>query len=186
MAPHTIQYCNQCGNKVVRKIPPGETLVRAVCVSCRTVHYQNPKVVAGCIPEWNDQILLCRRAIEPRKGLWTFPAGFMEMGESVEEAAARETLEEAQANVHIHSLYGMYSLRHVSQVYVVFRGTLHQPEFSPGEESLEVQLMTIQQIPWESLAFPIIREALTHYVEDRQRGIFEVHVGTVSPIKNTL
>ena len=108
------------------------------------------------------------------------------MGESVEEAAARETLEEAQANVNIHSLYGLYSLRHVGQVHVVFRGILQQPTFSPGEESLDVQLITIQHIPWEALAFPIIRAALTHYVEDRQHGTFGMHVETVSPIKNVL
>jgi ADP-ribose pyrophosphatase YjhB (NUDIX family) len=168
---------------VEEKVPSGETLPRAVCPSCQTIHYENPKIVAGCIPEWKDKILLCRRAIEPRLGLWTFPAGFMELGESTEEAAARETFEEANAKVAIHSLYGIFSLPHVSQVYVVYRAALQDLKFGPGEESLEVQLISLEHIPWEDLAFPVIRETLRRYVEDVRKTQIQVHFGTVSTQK---
>ena len=179
----SINFCSECGAKVEYKVPSGETLLRAVCVSCQTIHYQNPKIVAGCIPEWEGQILLCRRAIEPRLGRWTFPAGFMEMGESTEEAAARETLEEAKANVEITSLYAVYSLPHVSQVYVVFRGQLVTREFGVGDESSEVELVSLDQIPWDHLAFPVIVEILTRYAEDTKQNTFGVHFGTVPPMK---
>ena len=177
-----IHYCSQCGAKVEQKIPQGESLLRAVCPACQTIHYQNPKIVAGCIPEWDDQILLCRRAIEPRLGLWTFPAGFMEMSESTEEAAARETLEEAKADVRITSLYAVYTLSHVDQVYIIYRGKLLEREFGAGEESLEVELVSIDDIPWEHLAFPVIREALTRYVHDRKQKSFGVHYGSIAPM----
>lgn len=176
-----IHYCSQCGSKVEYRIPPGETILRAVCPACRTIHYQNPKIVAGCIVEWNDEILLCRRAIEPRRGLWTIPAGFMELGESTEEAAARETLEEAKAVVAISSLYGVFSLPHVSQVYVVFRGQLQTPEYGVGDESLDVQMMSLDQIPWNALAFPVIREILTRYVNDRKQRRFSAHFAALPP-----
>ena len=175
-----INFCSQCGEEVEQKIPQGETLLRAVCPACEAIHYQNPKMVAGCIPEWEDQILLCRRAIEPRLGFWTFPAGFMELGESIEEAAARETLEEAQANVTIDSLFALFSLPHVSQVYVVYRALLQDLNFGPGEESLEVQLMPIEAIPWDQLAFPVIRETLNRYVNNVAQPPFQVHFGAIS------
>ena len=175
-----INFCCYCGADVERKIPQGETLLRAVCPACQTIHYQNPKIVAGCLPEWEKKILLCRRAIEPRLGLWTFPAGFMELGESTEEAAARETLEEARATVEIHSLYAVFSLPHVSQVYIIYRARLQTLEFAPGEESLEVQLMSVNDIPWDNLAFPVIRETLSRYVNDARSTQFPVHFGAVS------
>lgn len=174
-----MKYCSQCGLPVVLKVPPGDNLPRHVCEACQTIHYQNPKIVAGCIPEWEDQILLCRRAIEPRTGFWTFPAGFMEAGEDTAQAAARETLEEAKASVEIASLYAMLSLPHVSQVYLVFRGTLRNLEFGAGTESLEVQLFPWDQVPWDRLAFPVIHEALARYVDDRRRGLYQLHVGVV-------
>lgn len=174
-----INFCSQCGKRVEQKIPHGETLHRAVCPACQTIHYQNPKVVAGCIPEWEGKILLCRRAIEPRLGFWTFPAGFMELGESTEEAAARETLEEAKANVSIQTLYALFSLPYVSQVYVVYRALLQDLDYGPGDESLEVQLMPIKAIPWDHLAFPVIRETLQRYVDDTSRTQFQTHFGTI-------
>ena len=179
MAHPPINYCSHCGSKVEQIIPPGETLVRAVCVSCNTIHYQNPKIVAGCIPEWENQILLCRRAIEPRLGFWTFPAGFMEMGETMEDAAARETLEEAKADVEITSIFALYTLRRVDQVYVVFRGQLRKMEFGVGDESSEVELVSLENIPWEHLAFPVIQEILGRYAEDHQRGQFHTHLGEI-------
>jgi len=160
----------------VQKIPPGDTLVRWVCEACQTIFYQNPKIVAGCLPEWEDKILLCRRAIEPRYGLWTLPAGFMENQESVQQAAIRETWEEAQAHVHSLTLYNVFSLPYINQVYILFRATLADLNFAPGLESLEIQLFSQEDIPWEQLAFSAIRRSLTHYFRDRPTGQFPVHV----------
>lgn len=174
-----MNYCSHCGRPVVLKVPPGDSLPRHVCEACQTIHYQNPKIVAGCIPEWEDQILLCRRAIEPRTGFWTFPAGFMEVGEDTAQAAARETFEEAKASVEIASLYAMLSLPHVSQVYLVFRGTLRNLEFGAGTESLEVQLFPWDKMPWDRLAFPVIHEVLARYVKDRRQGQYQLQVGVV-------
>lgn len=176
-----MKFCSQCGCVVSQKIPLGDTLPRFVCDTCQTIHYHNPKIVAGCIPEWQDQILLCRRAIEPKIGLWTFPAGFMEVGESTEEAAARETFEEAHATVKVLSLHAVLSLPHISQVYIVFRGTMQDPSFKAGTESLEVQLFKPCDIPWEQLAFQVVRESLRRYVEDLERGRFSIHVDNVAP-----
>jgi ADP-ribose pyrophosphatase YjhB (NUDIX family) len=176
----TMKFCATCGAAVTRKVPAGDNVPRFVCDSCQAIHYQNPKVVVGCIPEWDGQILLCKRAIEPRSGLWTFPAGFMELGETVEAAVIRETLEEAHAEVDLQGLYGVFSLPHVSQVYIIYRGTLRTPDFRAGEESLEVQLYSRKDLPWNDLAFPVIREALERYVEDCERGSFRVHAGVVS------
>jgi ADP-ribose pyrophosphatase YjhB (NUDIX family) len=176
-----MKFCSECGSSVTLKIPHGDLLPRFVCEVCLTIHYQNPKPVVGCLPECEDQLLLCRRAIDPRTGFWTFPAGFMERGESLEQAAARETLEEAKAEVDITSLYAVFSLPHISQVYVIFRGRLREPVFGAGHESLDAQLFHPEKIPWDELAFPVIRETLTRYVRDRRRGTFEIHVGTVFP-----
>lgn len=176
-----MKFCCECGAGLSKKIPPGDNLPRFVCDTCLAIHYQNPKIVAGCIPEWEGKILLCRRAIEPRTGHWTFPAGFMEIGESIEQAAIRETLEEAHAQVEITSLYAVLSLPRISQVHMVFRGTMRSAEFKPGTESLDVQLFALSNIPWDDLAFPVVREALQRYVEDVTRGTFSVHVGSVFP-----
>ncbi len=159
------------------KIPEGDNLLRFVCERCHTIHYENPKLVVGCVPEWENRILLCQRGIEPRYGFWTFPAGFMEKDETLEEAAARETLEEAGATVEISRLYAMFSIPHVNQVYVVFRGTMQQATFSAGVESLEVDLFKREDIPWSNLAFPVIHETLTRYCRDGAQA--PVHVGTV-------
>ncbi len=176
-----MNFCSHCGSPVSRKVPPGDTLPRFVCDVCQAVHYENPKIVAGCIPEWEDQILLCRRAIEPKYGLWTVPAGFMEQSETAEQAAAREALEEAQADVEITSLFAVFSIPHISQVYMIFRGRMRAPSFGPSAESLEVQLFKHADIPWNSLAFSVIHETLQRYVQDRSRGRFQVHLGVVPP-----
>ena len=175
-----MKYCCHCGALVSLKIPTGDVLSRFVCDACETIHYQNPKIVVGCLPEWDNHLLLCRRAIAPRIGFWTFPAGFMEQGESAEAAAARETLEEAEAEVQITSLHGVFSLPHVSQVYLVFRGLLRRPDFGAGSESLESKLFDPEIIPWDELAFPVIQEALRRYVSDRRQGKFDVHLGTIA------
>lgn len=160
-----MNYCSLCGATVSRRVPEGDNLPRHVCDSCDAVHYQNPKIVTGCIIKWEDQILLCRRAIEPRYGLWTIPAGFMELGETTYKAAARETYEEAKAVVQIDELFAVYNIPHVSQVYFIYRAHLESPDFSPGEESLDVKLFSEDAIPWDELAFPVVRASLIRYFE---------------------
>ena len=160
-----MNYCSLCGSAVSRRIPDGDNLPRYVCDNCDTVHYQNPKIVTGCIIKYDEKILLCRRAIEPRYGLWTIPAGFMELGETTCNAAARETYEEAMAVVQIDELFAVYNIPHVSQVYFIYRAHLESPDFAPGEESLETQLFSENEIPWDQLAFPVVRASLTRYFE---------------------
>ena len=174
-----MKFCSQCGAPVRLRVPSGDNRPRHVCDVCGVIHYQNPKIVAGCIPEWEGRILLCRRAIEPRYGLWTLPAGFMENGESAVAAAAREALEEANAVVENLKLYGMYSLIHVSQVYLMFRGQLRDGCASPGVESLETRLYAEEEIPWEQLAFTVVHETLRQYFAERQAGLFSLHVGDI-------
>ncbi|WP_036544380.1 NUDIX hydrolase [Nitrincola lacisaponensis] len=167
-----MKYCSNCGAVVEQKIPAGDNRHRYVCGHCHTVHYENPCIIAGCLPVYQDQVLLCKRAIEPRYGLWTLPAGFMENGESTEQAALRETLEEANAVVKIRSLYTLTSILHVDQVQMIYLADLPTPEFSISEESLEVRLFTEADIPWDQLAFPTIRNALQFYFSDRKTGHF--------------
>jgi ADP-ribose pyrophosphatase YjhB (NUDIX family) len=177
-----INYCSQCGSAQIRfKIPQGDNLPRYVCEECQTIHYQNPKVVAGCVPEWQDQILLCRRGIEPRYGFWTLPAGFMENHETIEQAAMRETWEEAHVQLQQLSLYGLFSLPHVSQIYVMFRAQISELTFQPTTESLEVQLFHQEDIPWNEIAFPVVERTLMHYFQDRILGQFPVHLGEIMP-----
>lgn len=171
-----MHYCSKCGAAVSSRIPEGDSRPRYVCDSCNTIHYQNPKIVAGCLPVWNDRLLLCQRAIEPRYGLWTLPAGFMENGESTVQAAARETLEEACAEVTDMALYGVYSIPHINQVYMMFLARLASGNFAPGEETLDTRLFTEQQIPWQELAFPVVRRTLERYFQDTRHGHFPVHV----------
>jgi ADP-ribose pyrophosphatase YjhB (NUDIX family) len=179
-----INFCSRCGAPVDRRVPPGDDRPRHVCGACGTVHYQNPKLVAGCLAIWDEQVLLCRRAIEPRYGLWTLPAGFMENGETTFEAAVREALEEANARVEILGLYSLYDLPHIDQVYCLFRGRLLDLDFSPGAESLEVRLFQEAEVPWDTLAFPSIARTLHHYFEDRRAGAFRLHTGTIrGPLK---
>lgn len=168
-----MKYCSNCGAPVIQRIPDGDNRPRFVCDACDTVHYQNPKIVVGCIPEWQDSILLCRRAIEPRLGYWTVPAGFMENGETTLEGAARETLEEANARVAVSQLCSVFNLAHISQVYMLYRGRLVDTDFSAGDESLEVALFKESDVPWDELAFPVIREGLRLYFEDRAKGAFQ-------------
>jgi ADP-ribose pyrophosphatase YjhB (NUDIX family) len=169
-----MKFCSQCGNPVTRMIPTGDNRMRHVCGHCATVHYENPRIVAGCLPVWRDQVLLCRRAIEPRRGYWTLPAGFMENGETIEQAAARETLEEACARVRDLSLYTLFDLPHISQVYMLFRAELVDLDFAVGEESLEVRLFAESEIPWSELAFPTIGRTLECFFADRRLNLFPV------------
>jgi len=176
-----MNFCSHCGHPVTLRIPEGDNLPRYVCGECHAVHYQNPKMVVGCIPEWEEHILLCRRAIEPRYGLWTLPAGFMENGETTGEGAAREAREEANANLELLSLYSLFDLPHINQVYIMYRARLLDLNFGAGEESLEVELFAEADIPWERLAFRTIHDTLRHFFADRRRGHFEFHTGTIVP-----
>ena len=182
--PATMKYCSNCGAPVALRVPPGDTLARHVCDECHTIHYQNPRIIVGCIPEWHDTILLCRRAIEPRHGLWTVPAGYMENGETTFQGAIRETLEEANARVEIGPLYALYNIPHINQVYLLFRGRLLDLDVSAGAETLEVRLMTESEIPWDEIAFASVRHTLTRYYEDRRSGCYAFHMGTIErPMK---
>ena len=169
-----MNFCSNCGSAVALIIPPGDNRERHVCNDCDTVHYVNPRIVTGCLPIWEDQVLLCLRAIEPRRGYWTLPAGFMENGETIAAGAARETVEEANARVSDLELYTVFSLPHISQVYMFFRAQLSDLDFSSGEESLDVRLFKEDEIPWDNLAFPVITQSLQFYFEDRQLGDYPV------------
>ena len=179
-----MKYCSNCGTPVELRVPEGDNLPRYVCPACGVVHYQNPKIVVGCIPEWEDRILLCRRAIEPRHGLWTVPSGFMENAETLVQGAARETLEEANARVEMGSLYAIYNIPHINQVHVLFRARLLDLDFKPGIESLYVQLFEEAEIPWDTLAFRVIHEPLKRYFEERQQGKLGFHMGTIEALRN--
>jgi ADP-ribose pyrophosphatase YjhB (NUDIX family) len=174
-----MKYCSECGAPVSLRVPRGDHLPRHVCGQCQTVHYQNPKIIAGSIPVWDERILLCRRAIEPRYGLWTLPAGFMENGETTVEAAAREAREEANAELENLALYGVFNLPHISQVYMMFRAELKNGSASAGSESLDVALFREDEIPWDELAFPVVRETLELFLAERRDGRFGVHMGDV-------
>lgn len=178
-----MKFCSQCGAGVELRIPDGDNLPRFICIQCETIHYQNPKIVAGCIPEWEDKILLCQRAIEPRVGLWTLPAGFMENNETTQDAAMRETREEANADVEITQLYALFNIPHISQVYLIFRARLLNLEFHPGLESLDVKLFDEKNIPWDNLAFPVMTETLKRYFKDTSGKEFQLQLGDIHPAK---
>ena len=165
-----MNFCPSCAQPVTLKIPEGDHLPRHVCDACGAIHYQNPRLVVGCVPEYDGKILLCRRAIEPRRGFWTLPAGFMENGESMQTAAARESMEEALAKVEIGSLVAIVHVLHASQVHVVFRAKLLNLDFGAGPESLEVGLFEENSIPWNEMAFRSVDFALRRYLEDRRAG----------------
>lgn len=176
-----MKFCSQCGHPVEQRVPTGDNMPRFVCQQCDTIHYQNPNIVAGCLPMFGDQILMCKRAIEPRYGLWTLPAGFMENNETLEQAAMRESMEEANANVKLLNLYTVFSLPHVNQVYMLYLAELLDDNFSPGIESLEVKLFDEKDIPWNELAFRTIHYTLKYFFEDRRRGQFELRSHLVGP-----
>jgi ADP-ribose pyrophosphatase YjhB (NUDIX family) len=175
-----MKFCSECGHTVSERVPEGDNRLRFVCDECQTVHYRNPNIVAGTLPIWEDKVLLCKRAIEPRYGTWTLPAGFMELGETMEQAALRESEEEACANVQIDDIYTLISLPHVNQVYVMYRAQLLDLNFRAGDESLEVRLFTEQEIPWGKLAFRTIHYTLEKYFADRRQGHFPVYTHTIT------
>lgn len=165
------------------KIPAGDNMPRHVCESCDAIHYLNPKIIVGCLPVWEDSVLLCKRAIEPRLGKWTMPSGFMELEEDVKEGAARETAEEANAEVEALRIHTIYSLPQVGQVYLIFLAKLKNLNFSPGEESLEVKLFKAAEIPWDEIAFSSVRFCLNKYFEDPQMSSGSPHIGVYTKKK---
>jgi ADP-ribose pyrophosphatase YjhB (NUDIX family) len=175
-----MKFCSACGSLLRLGVPEGDDRLRYICDACVTVHYQNPKLIAGCIPVWNDRILLCKRAIEPRKGYWTLPAGFMELGETIAQAAEREAHEEANLKVAIGDIYTLFNLPHISQVYVFFRAEMLSDEFWAGAESLETQLFHENEIPWEDLSFETVHRTLKFFIEDRKRGEFVFRVQDIN------
>jgi ADP-ribose pyrophosphatase YjhB (NUDIX family) len=169
-----MKFCSQCGATVSLKIPADDDRERHVCSACETIHYINPKVIVGCLPVVGDRILLCKRAIEPRYGKWTLPAGFMENGETSAAGAARETWEEAAAKAIDLVLYRIFDVPHISQVYLFYRCGIENDAFGVGPESLESGLFSEEQIPWDELAFPVVREMLREFLDDRRAGLYPI------------
>jgi ADP-ribose pyrophosphatase YjhB (NUDIX family) len=174
-----IQHCRNCGDAVSYRLPDdGDTKPRAVCPACHTVHYENPLNVVGTVPVWGEtgeQVLLCKRNIEPRKGKWTLPAGFMELNETTAEGAARETDEEAGAQFEMGAIFTLMNVARVGQVHIYYRARLLSTEFNPGTETMEARLFTEAEIPWEEIAFRTVKETLEHYFADRRSGQFGFH-----------
>ena len=176
-----MNYCAQCAAPVDHRIPEGDDRPRYVCQGCGQIHYQNPRIITGALLTAGEQVLLCRRAIEPRKGYWTLPAGFMENGEGADAGALRESWEEAEARGTLAGLYTAFSLPHINQLYLFFRGTLDPVAFAPGPESLEVALFTPEALPWEALAFRAVEKTLRYWLEDRAAGHFPTRHETLEP-----
>jgi len=174
-----MKFCSECAHPISVLVPDGDERPRFVCEQCGTIHYRNPLVVVGCVPEWKGKILLCRRAIEPRLGYWTVPAGFLENGETTEEGAARETLEEACAKVEIGTALAMIHVVHVNQIHLMYRARLKDGQYGVGQESLETELFDRSEIPWEELAFPSISFSLERYFHDLDRGANDFHLHDV-------
>jgi len=177
-----MKFCSNCAAPLARRVPPGDSLPRFVCDACGEVHYQNPRLVIGSIPEWEGRILLCRRAIEPRYGYWTLPAGYMENDETTGDAARRETLEEAGARIELGEPFSMVSVPQVNQVHLFYRARLLDLEFQPGEESLEVALFEEAQVPWKEVAFRTVGLTLKYWFADRKRGSFAFHAEDIKPL----
>jgi ADP-ribose pyrophosphatase YjhB (NUDIX family) len=178
-----LNFCSKCGARLALRVPPGDSLPRRVCDSCGTIHYRNPLVVVGTIPVWEERILLCKRAIEPRYGLWTLPAGFMELGETTAQAALRETMEEAKARIELGEVFSLLSVPQVDQVHIFYRARLLDRDYAPGEETLELALLRESEIPWKDIAFPTITTTLRHFYADRKAGAMGFHTGEILPPK---
>jgi len=174
-----IKHCRVCGQPTVYRVPEDDNRERAVCTGCAEIHYENPINVVGTVPVWGQQVLLCRRNIEPRRGLWTLPAGFLELGETTEEGAARETVEEAGAQFEMQELFAILNVVHVGQVHFFYRARLLDAQFDPGPETSEARLFAEHEVPWDQIAFRTVRETLLHFFADRERGRFALHVDDV-------
>jgi ADP-ribose pyrophosphatase YjhB (NUDIX family) len=174
-----MKFCTYCGNTVILQVPDGDDRERFVCSTCEIIHYTNPRVIVGCLPVYEGKVLLCKRAIEPRKNFWTLPAGFMENGETTAQGAARETWEEARARVSQMNLYRIFDVPYISQVYMFYLCDLDNGDYGVGPESLETDLFEEQHIPWDNIAFPVVHEALKEYFADAPSGQFPVRVSAI-------
>jgi len=174
-----IKHCRACGTPVGYKMPEDDNRERAVCPACQLVHYENPLNVVGTVPVWGEQVLLCKRAIEPRHGFWTLPAGFMELGESVEDGARRETVEEAGANIELQELFTLISVVRVGQVHLFYRARMTDATLDPGPETLEARLFHEHEVPWDQIAFRTVKDTLQHYFACRRAGVYALHCGSI-------
>jgi ADP-ribose pyrophosphatase YjhB (NUDIX family) len=175
-----IQHCRRCGTAVEHRIPADDNRERAICPQCAEIHYENPINVVGTVPVWGEQVLLCKRAIEPRHGLWTLPAGFLELGETVDAGALRETVEEAGARVELEGLFTVLDVVRAGQLHLFYRARMLDATLDPGPETLEARLFREHEVPWDQIAFRTVRRTLELYFEDRRRGRFEVHTGAIA------
>lgn len=174
-----MKYCSLCGHTLSLRIPEADDRERHVCDNCGHVHYVNPRIIVCALPCFEDKVLLCKRAIEPRYGLWTLPGGFMELGESTLDAAKRETLEEAGARIDVLELYAMYHILHIDQVHLFYRARLRDLDFAPGSESLDVKLLREADVPWQDMAFPAVTDTLRQYFRDLPSGRFPLRLADV-------
>jgi ADP-ribose pyrophosphatase YjhB (NUDIX family) len=180
LQPRRIQFCRACGGEVNYHVPKDDNRERATCTACGEIHYENPLNVVGTVPVWGDQVLLCKRNIEPRFGFWTLPAGFMELGESTAEGALRETVEEAGAHVELQGLFTLLNVVRVGQVHLYYIARMLDTHLAPGPETIEARLFREDEIPWDELAFRTVRQTLEHFFADRRAGGFQLHTGDVS------
>ena len=174
-----INFCTQCGSATKIEIPQGDDRERDVCTKCGFIHYFNPRLVVGTIPIWEDKILIVKRAIEPCYGRWTLPAGYLENGESVLDGALRETREEANARIENLQSFGLFNMTQINQIYYMFYGQLSDTNFDAGAESLEVKLVKEEDVPWDEIAFKVIRVTLERFFEDRRKGSFDYHMENI-------
>ena len=177
--PRSIRHCKACGAPTQYVVPADDSRERAVCGACGTVHYENPLVVVGTVPIWDDRVLLCRRNIQPRYGLWTLPAGFLEIGETAEAGALRETDEEAGARLQLEGLFSVLNVVRVAQLHLFYRARLLDCDFAPGPETIEARLFTQDEVPWQQIAFRTVGATLQHWFADRERGRFELHCADI-------
>lgn len=185
--PYRVRFCSNCGSdNIIEEVPEGDNRERVICADCRFIHYSNPRIVAGCLPLWQNRVLLCRRDIEPRRGFWNLPCGYLEDGETVAEGATREVFEEARAEVHIEQLQTVYSIPHIDQVYIIFLAQIKNGIFKAGEESSEAELFSEEEIPWDEIAFSSSAFALENYFRDRNKDRIGTHYSEMSKdLKNS-
>ncbi len=177
--PRSIKHCRACGASAVYRTPVDDNRERAVCTACETIHYENPVNVVGTLPVWQDKVLLCRRNIEPRRGLWTLPAGFMELAETTEEGAIRETVEEAGARIELEGLFSMINVVRVGQIHLFYRARMLDTHLDPGPETIEARLFAEAEIPWDEIAFRTTKKTLECFFDDRRAGAFALHFADI-------
>lgn len=178
--PRRIKHCRACGTAVAYLVPADDNRERAVCTACSEIHYENPINVVGTVPVWGEQVLLCRRNIEPRHGFWTLPAGFLELGESTADGAVRETVEEAGAHIELQELFTVLNVVRAGQLHLFYRARLLDTTLAPGPETIEARLFREDEVPWDELAFRTVRLTLEHFFADRRRGAYGVHAGDIA------